>query len=526
MQPERHNFIWVSAVMATVGFGVTGSAVGQLAANRTASEVACNRAIAVAGGAVHTLALRSDGSVMGWGRDLNGETHAPTPNIGFVSISAGFSHSLGLRSEGTIAGWGGNPNGQLVIPLPNQGYVAVSAGESHSLGLRSDGSIEAWGCGSMNLGQCADPQLNSDFVAIGAGGYYSVGLKANGTVDVWGCQGLTPPTACDVPENATDLVSISAGWGHVVGLKVDGTIIAWPTGITNVPPAGTDFVAVAAGVNHSLGLKADGSIVAWGTNDFGESTVPEPNADFVAIAAGLIHSLGVKSDGRIIAWGWNDYGQTDVPQANEVNCNDGITCTIDSCDQATGVCMHALNHLICQDPFFCNGIEQCDPLNDCGPGSLTDCSDGISCTIDSCIEADDSCMHTPSDDSCSDRRFCNGTETCNPAVGCLPGVPPNCEDDVSCTIDICNEVYDTCTNIVLHDQCDDHVFCNGIETCDANVGCVGGALPCGSDQSCREESDECVESGVPTLNAWGFISMALVILILAKHRLRPVSLTH
>jgi len=39
-------------------------------------------------------------------------------------------------------------------------------------------------------------------------------------------------------------------------------------------------------------------------------------------------------------------------------------------------------------------------------------------------------------------------------------------------------------------ECDDGLFCNGVETCDAGI-CVGGAAPCAADQACDESNDAC-----------------------------------
>ena len=37
--------------------------------------------------------------------------------------------------------------------------------------------------------------------------------------------------------------------------------------------------------------------------------------------------------------------------------------------------------------------------------------------------------------ACNDGLYCNGLETCDALNGCQVGTPPNCNDSVSCTID-------------------------------------------------------------------------------------------
>ncbi|MBN2314647.1 MAG: hypothetical protein JXM79_12010 [Sedimentisphaerales bacterium] len=52
--------------------------------------------MAIAAGDAYSLALKSDGSIVGWGYNYNGQATPPTGND-FVAISAGFSHSLAIR---------------------------------------------------------------------------------------------------------------------------------------------------------------------------------------------------------------------------------------------------------------------------------------------------------------------------------------------------------------------------------------------------------------------------------------------
>jgi hypothetical protein len=51
--------------------------------------------MAIAGGRYHSLALRSDGSVVGWGRDDNGQA-TPLDGSDYVGIAAGGWHCLAV----------------------------------------------------------------------------------------------------------------------------------------------------------------------------------------------------------------------------------------------------------------------------------------------------------------------------------------------------------------------------------------------------------------------------------------------
>jgi hypothetical protein len=89
----------------------------------------------------HSLDLKSDGSIVGWGYNTNGQTYVPASNMVFVAVAAGRWQSLGLTSNGSIIGWGVNTNGQLDIPAPNSDFTAVAAGYWHSLGLKGGTSL-------------------------------------------------------------------------------------------------------------------------------------------------------------------------------------------------------------------------------------------------------------------------------------------------------------------------------------------------------------------------------------------------
>jgi alpha-tubulin suppressor-like RCC1 family protein len=110
----------------------------------------------VAGGAYHSLGLKSDGSIVAWGDNDLGQCSVPSPNTGFLAVAGGAYHSLGLKSDGSIVAWGRNDYGQCSVPSPNTGFLAVAAGYYHSLGVKRPGT------GSASAGVKVGPDRGSN----------------------------------------------------------------------------------------------------------------------------------------------------------------------------------------------------------------------------------------------------------------------------------------------------------------------------------------------------------------------------
>jgi len=150
------------------------------------------------------LALKNDGTVIGWGYNGSvatynvGPTNVPAGLSNVVAIAAGGGHGLALQSDSTVMGWGYNHSGQatgipnLISPYASTGLVviagqvlsnvvAISAGSIHSLALKNDGSVISWG---YNIdGEATIPPGVSNVVAISAGFYQSLAIIADLRID-------------------------------------------------------------------------------------------------------------------------------------------------------------------------------------------------------------------------------------------------------------------------------------------------------------------------------------------------------
>lgn len=272
----------------------------------------------IAGGGTHSLALKDDGTVVGWGDNAAGQITIPEEACNVIAIAGGLQHSLALRSDGVVVCWGTNDYNQCIRPDDATNVVAIAAGYFHSLALREDGQVVAWGAGTdhtsfPHYGQSAVPSSATNITSIAAGGYHSLALREDGTLLPWG---LNNEGQLNIPESATNVVAIAAGHGHNLVLKSNGTLAAWGNnlfGSTNVPPEATNIVAIAAAGWHCLALRDDGTLFGWGWTNFGQALVPASLVDVQSLAAGRFHSLALKSDGTVVGWGLNIGGQCAPP---------------------------------------------------------------------------------------------------------------------------------------------------------------------------------------------------------------------
>jgi len=267
-----------------------------------------------------SLALKSDGSIVGWGDNDYGQASPPAGND-YTAITAGNLHTIALKSDGSIVGWGYNYDGQATPPEGNN-YTAVAAGGMHSLALKSDGSIVAWGNNYYG-----SPPVGNNYIAIAAGELHSLALKSDGSIVGWGDNhyGQTNPPA------GNNFIAISAGAAHGLALKSDGSIVGWGfnrSGQAN-PPQGNDYVAIAAGYSHSLALKSDGSIVGWGNNWYGQTNSPAGN-NYLAVAAGYSYSLALQNTPPVTNAGPDQTIEAQAPWGAKVTLNGSNSTDADS----------------------------------------------------------------------------------------------------------------------------------------------------------------------------------------------------
>jgi hypothetical protein len=103
-------------------------------------------------------------------------------------------------------------------------------------------------------------------------------------------------------------------------------------------------------------------------------------------------------------------------------------------------------------------------VTDAGCQSDDACDDQIACTLDVCDLEKGVCTHAPRDVLCDDGVFCTGAERCDAALGCVV-TPVGCNDGVACTVDACDEGKQGCTHTPDDGLCPLSHKCGEFEGC-------------------------------------------------------------
>ena len=71
---------------------------------------------AVSAGSYHSCAIKTDNTVLCWGRNHEGQRTIPA-DLGHVkAVSAGWLHTCAIRTNNTMQCWGFNNHGQSTVP--------------------------------------------------------------------------------------------------------------------------------------------------------------------------------------------------------------------------------------------------------------------------------------------------------------------------------------------------------------------------------------------------------------------------
>ncbi|MCX7570447.1 hypothetical protein OS242_10785 [Tumebacillus sp. DT12] len=228
----------------------------------------------IAAGSDHALALKADGTVWAWGQNDVEQVGLPVDTLttaiptrvegvtGVKSISAGDRYSLALKTDGTVWGWGMNSGGQLGVGTQTDSsrtpvqvhnltnVAAVDAGDRHALAVLADGTVWGWGDTWTGAVKEYDPEQGpfilepepislQGVTEVSAGNEFSMALKQDGTVWAWGSdqygvlgQGMGTTNTFYNPSpvqvlSLSQITEIAAGDNSALAKTADNSIYSW-----------------------------------------------------------------------------------------------------------------------------------------------------------------------------------------------------------------------------------------------------------------------------------------------------------
>lgn len=277
------------------------------------------------------FAIKTDGTLWVWGKNnasgaaglgsFENFIIAPTQvgtESNWAKVTTSEVHTLAVKTDGTLWAWGSNARGQLGIGNVDDTYkvnVPIQVGSDNNwqkaftessracLGIKFDGTLWAWGADGVNLGY-ANATLNNAYrsprqvgtgtwltAAVGLGGIIN-GIKTDGSLWAWGS---------------------STGGSYLFGNGIDPYSSSLPIQIGTA----TDWKDVCVSSTNTIALKTNGSRWGWGRNLFyelglGEGfntvvTTPiqlDTDTDWKLLSSDLFYGWGdgIKQDNSLYHW--------------------------------------------------------------------------------------------------------------------------------------------------------------------------------------------------------------------------------
>lgn len=244
-----------------------------------------------------------EGGIYGWGKGIGDGTDSfriESTMIGtksnWIDISSSYYAFHAIDSDGTLYGWGTNINGLVgngnKNPVKSPEIIdsaikwsEVETGADLALGISQKGMLYSWGLDGDTLNKRPHRVGNkSDWVTVSAGYGEMVAINSNGELYTWGA------TFDDT------------SW----------TYLSLPTR----KGSASNWTSVSSGMHFSIAINENGQMFSWGQNQYGKLGLGRINNDYFLpqrigqksnwkkVSAGTDHALAITNDGKLFFWGY------------------------------------------------------------------------------------------------------------------------------------------------------------------------------------------------------------------------------
>ena len=245
-------------------------------------------------------AVKTDGTLWTWGQGNVGQlgntstSNVSTPVTTFAGgtnwkqVACGFIHTVAIKTDGTLWVWGYNLNGNLGNAVTTNtstpvttfaggnNWKQVTGGDQHTAAIKTDGTLWIWG--NRTYGQLGDTFRATTITSGGSMNASSntVSISTTGLAIGDKVQ-FTSPTNNNV--NGATILSIGSG---TVTLSLSNSatfysgtftflrsISGTSTPVTTFA-GGTNWKQVSGGEDCTIAIKTDGTLWGWGTSGYAQ----------------------------------------------------------------------------------------------------------------------------------------------------------------------------------------------------------------------------------------------------------------
>lgn len=325
------------------------------------------RVVDISSAASRTCALRSDGTVVCWGKPFQGITNLALDGVTQVSVGSD-RLCVVTKERGVICmklPFNDNePIGEPVLVSELDEVTQISVGGAHACALRATGELYCWG--DNTFGQIGDGTYTTTndpvlakldgVLSVSAGDFQTCAITANGGF-CWGraidgqlgdgstnhevCSGLVNEMCSLVPVQIQGLSNpkqVAAGLNGACAVDENAHVYCWgwhsemsgsaaSLSAAEIPGIG-EVNQVFAGYTRGCGYTSGGLAHCWGdgsTGALGDGTTNSPDMpvkvqldNILRITGGWYHGCALRFDGVMFCWGDNQFRQLGIGTSPDV----------------------------------------------------------------------------------------------------------------------------------------------------------------------------------------------------------------